>query len=107
MTRIEVSRRADADIDEIAAYLVDEADDVVALRFLSALEDAWERIVEHPSSGARVLSDNAAVAELRYRQVRGFEDYLVFYATKVDLVLIVRVLHGARDLPPVVVEPSP
>jgi plasmid stabilization system protein ParE len=37
--------------------------------------------------------------ELRAKLVTGFTKYVVFYSVRDDGVYIVRVLHGARDIP--------
>jgi len=43
--------------------------------------------------------------DLRKRSVKGFDSYLVFYRIDADMVEIIRVLHGARDIPSLLAEP--
>ena len=39
--------------------------------------------------------------EVRVRAVVDFSDFLIFYRVDADMVDVVRVIHGARDLPTV------
>lgn len=98
MTRLVVRPLADADIDAAADYYAQEANLDVALRFLGALDQAFERLRGHPQIGAEVRAIRPRLAGLRFWPVPGFERYLVFYLPSPDLVEVMRVLHGARDL---------
>jgi plasmid stabilization system protein ParE len=42
--------------------------------------------------------------DLRKCSVDGFADILVFYRVDADMVEVIRVLHGARDLPSILRE---
>ncbi|HKX45734.1 MAG TPA: type II toxin-antitoxin system RelE/ParE family toxin [Planctomycetota bacterium] len=99
MTKLRVRPEADRDTDQAADFYAREAGIDVALQFLAAVDQAYQRLVEHPHVGASVQAFEPRLAELRFWPVPGFESYLVFYVPSPDLVEVVRVLHGARDLP--------
>lgn len=98
MTRIHVRPAAEADADLAADYYAREANIDLALRFLAAVDQAYERLREHPCLGTEVKFFRARLLGLRFWPVPGFERYLVFYLPESDLVDIVRVLHGAREV---------
>lgn len=98
MTRLRVRPEADRDTDRAADYYLREADLEVALQFLAAVDQAYQRLVEHPHIGASVKTFEPRLAELRFWPVPGFESYLVFYVPSPGVVEVVRVLHGARDV---------
>jgi toxin ParE1/3/4 len=87
-------------------------DDVIALaqhiasdhlpaaeRFLDAVEATCALIAELPRSGAARPFKHPALTGMRMMRVHGFEAYLIFYLTSETGVDVVRVVHGARDLP--------
>lgn len=79
-------------------YYVEEADRALADRFLAAVEESFNAIVALPNAGAPRSSTNPRLAGLRTWPVKGFEDIRVYYLVRSDLLLIVRVLHGRRDI---------
>ncbi len=42
---------------------------------------------------------------MRRCTVVGFRNHLVFYGIEGDVVEVVRILHGARDIPVVLIDP--
>lgn len=62
-------------------------------RVLDEIEENFLTLAEHPQMG-RLLRDIAP--ELRYFAVG---NYLLLYRTIPDGIQIIRVIHGARDLP--------
>ena len=68
-----------------------------AERFLKAAEETFKLIAETPNIGSQ--RSFRKVAGIRSRAVTGFRNYLVFYQMRGKAVVIVRVLHGMRDLP--------
>ena len=98
MMPLRVSPAADADLDELAAYLARAAGIETALRFLDASSATFEAIARSPGIGERRPSARLDAADLRVCRVEGFENYLAFYRTTDAGILIVRVFHGARDL---------
>ena len=66
-------------------------------RLLDAAEETFKLIAENPDIGSQ--RSFRKLVGVRLRTVTGFRNYLVFYKTREETVVIVRVLHGMRDLP--------
>ena len=94
MTRAVLSPAAERDILEIVEWIASE-NPVAARGFRAALDKLAATIGEHPRIGA--LKPQLASPPTRFFPVRGFP-YVVVYTPDRDPPLIVRVLHGARDL---------
>lgn len=97
--RIVRTPRANEDLFEHAAFIADDNPDA-ARRFLTAAEAALGRIADNPHIGRAETFDLPRLAGLRSWAVPGFRAVRVYYQVKADEVFVVRVLHGARDLPP-------
>lgn len=101
-----ITRRpeAEADLTDQFVYYLTHAGAEVAERFLAAVEEAAKRLLEAPGVGAKRSFRHPSLQDLRMQPVRGFERHLVFYRERDDGIEIVRVLHGARDIPNVMDE---
>jgi toxin ParE1/3/4 len=66
-------------------------------RLLSAAEETFKLIAESPEIGSQ--RSFRRMVGIRSRAVTGFRNYLVFYHMRGEKVVIVRVIHGMRDLP--------
>jgi|CZKM01.1.fsa_nt_gi toxin ParE1/3/4 len=66
-------------------------------RLLQATEETFLLIAEHPALGSQ--RSFRRIVGVRSRAVTGFRNYLVFYQMRGERVVILRVLHGMRDLP--------
>ena len=92
MAKLIVSPQAELDITAIPSMLEDKADDSVATRYRREFDGLFERSMMFPLSGA-----------LRPRlgeQVRigVVEPYVVIYAYRDEILRIVRVLDGLRNI---------
>jgi plasmid stabilization system protein ParE len=76
----------------IARDNVDAAD-----RLLAAAEQTFDFIAAHPELGSQ--RSFRKLVGVRSRSVDGFVNHLVFYQSRGNRVVILRVLHGMRDLP--------
>ena len=74
-----------------------------AERFLTALRLSFRTLARWPEIGPRYQSNRAGLTGLRFWPVRRFTNYLIFYRVmeRPGRLHIVRVLHGARDVPQV------
>ena len=97
MTRAALSPTAERDILEIIEWIASE-NPVAARGFRVALDKLANTIGDHPRIGA--LKPHLASPPIRFLPIRGFP-HVVVYTPDRDPPLIVRVLHGARDLPEV------
>jgi toxin ParE1/3/4 len=84
---IRVSREAEADIDQIAAYTASSWGPRQADRYLDQLEDAFRIVAEYPHIGRSCESIDAGL--LRFEVGR----HVVFYRVATGGIRIVRVLH--------------
>jgi toxin ParE1/3/4 len=96
-----ITRRpqAEADLTDQFVYYLAAGGAELAERFLTAVEAATQRLLETPGIGAKRSFRHPSLQGLRMHPVRGFERHLVFYHERDDGIEIVRVLHGARDIP--------
>lgn len=96
MKSVRVRPRADRDVDLAIAYLLEDSP-AAARQFLRELEAAMSRIAERPAIGSPRYAH--VLKGLRFWRPRRFP-YLVFYLQRASYVDVIRVLHGARDIPP-------
>ena len=93
-----ISRRAEEDITRQYQWYLENADEDVSERYLTAVHQTIMRISEIPNLGARRRFAAPELEGIRSFQVaRPFERHLVFYEAK-DFLRVERVVHGARDL---------
>jgi toxin ParE1/3/4 len=90
--------RADEDINEQACYIARDSVQA-ALRFLQAVDQAIDHIGDMPFVGALYEHLNSRYAGVRFWPVRGFENHIIFYRVQPEHVEIMRIFHGARDIP--------
>jgi toxin ParE1/3/4 len=70
-----------------------------ARRYQKAWQSAFDTLAEMPGLGAPRDYGNPKFTGVRVWPVPGFKNYLIFYQfTEVELNVL-RVLHGARDIP--------
>lgn len=74
------------------------ASEAAAERFLDAVEQTLARLASMPAIG-REWRGAQAVHGLRVFAVKGFENWLIFYAWLPDGIHFRLLVHGARDLP--------
>ncbi len=88
MTEYRFSQRADADLDDIYDYSVEQFGLNQALRYRDELESCFAMLAEHPRIGR--TSDTIR------RGVRRHEhgSHVILYREERDHVLIVAVVHG-------------
>jgi len=92
MSSYRYSSDANADIEEIAFYLLD-LNPVAAHHFLNALEETCELLADHPLVGRSRPEFGEGV--------RSFPlgSYLIFYTPASHGIDVARVIYGGRDLP--------
>jgi toxin ParE1/3/4 len=93
MNQYRVSDAARSDLDEIWSYIAQDNMDA-ADRFIRAIVSRFPRLAAMPHLG-REREELAA-------RLRSFPvgNYVIFYRPMENAVEMVRVLHGARDFPP-------
>lgn len=96
--RISLSDAAANDILEQVAWYEEQTNARLAKRWESAISQALLRIVKNPHSGAPSSFKAVELRGVRRISVAGFPRHLIFYRIDKDSLLILRVVHGARDL---------
>ena len=98
--RLHVLAVAHNDVLETAAFIERDSPDA-ALRFLDSIEDTLAKILAHPRTCPFFANQAGPIEGLRRCSVIGFPALSVFYRIDGGVVYVVRVFHGARDLPAV------
>ena len=88
-----ISPRADTDINSIWNYVAQD-NPAAADRVEQEIQEAIEKLAKNPNFGH--FRDD--IAPRQYRFYRVFS-YLIIYRIEEDTLIVVRVIHGARDLP--------
>ena len=95
MLVIHKTPQAYLDLKHNALYIARDNVDA-GLRFFTAAEETFRLLAENPLLGHSY--ERKKPPRLRCHPVRGFRNYLVFYETHDDILLIVRCIHGSRDI---------
>jgi toxin ParE1/3/4 len=96
--RLVIRPKADIDLDEQALFIgLDSID--AAIRFYGAATAAFERLLTMPELGVARPLGSTRLEGLRMWPIPDFPNYLIFYLPSPSDIEIVRVLHGARDIP--------
>ena len=98
MRRVNLSRPARADVRAIMSNIGQDSPRS-ARRFLFAVVKLAERLTGIPELGPLYELDHPDLAGLRVFPVPRFKKYLLFYRIHDDEIEVVRVIHGARDIP--------
>lgn len=85
-------------------YLIEKDAAPAAERFLEAVQSAIGTLCQIPGAGAPKLLENPRLTGLRSWPVRGFPAMRIYYLHTADELRIVRVLHGKRDINPLLEE---
>jgi len=72
-----------------------------ARQFLLAVEKLTGRLIAIPEMGPLYEIDHSELAGLRVFPIPRFKKYLLFYRIQDEEIEVVRVIHGARDIPAV------
>jgi toxin ParE1/3/4 len=95
---------ANRDLVTIFRHYAREAGVRVADRFFTAAESTVNRLASAPGIGTLYAPDEPLYADVRYFPVTRFRVYLVFYRPIPNGIEVLRILHGARDLPGLLAE---
>ena len=99
------SQRALRDIDEALVHYIAEAGNAVALRFIDALDEAFDLLGRQPGVGSPRLAQELKLPGLRSWPLTGFP-HLLLYLEQDDAVDVARVLPMARDIPAALADPG-
>lgn len=100
MIELRVSEAAALTIVEQADYFRQASDNTLADRWESAVDSGVQSLMNMPERGAPCRFQTHELAGLRWIFVPGFPKHMIFYrySTQDEILLIVQVIHGARNL---------
>jgi len=96
--RLVLSDAAVADILEQADWYVAQSGQALAKRWEKAVAAAIRRVLNRPRSGTPCRFQSPELRGVRRTTISGFPKHLLFYKVEKGEILILRVVHGARDL---------
>jgi plasmid stabilization system protein ParE len=95
---LDIRPQAHRDVNKIAADF-DDYDPAASARFLADVRAAFDRLTTFPGLGPLWQANDPAHADKRRLVLRTFP-VSIFYRASATTITIVRVLHQARDIPP-------
>lgn len=96
--QITFSETAVADILEQADWYEAQSDQRLATRWAKAVTSTLLRISRNPRAGSPCTFRSAELHNVRRAPVAGFAKHLVFYQFYDNGILVLRIVHGARNL---------
>ena len=95
--RVVRERLAQSDLLEQIEYI--RQDNILAaVRFVDAVEHSLRRLSEMPEIGSLCDFENPRLENIRVWPIKGFEKHLIFYRVADNIVQVLRILHGTRDI---------
>lgn len=100
MIQLRISEAAATSIVEQADYYEKAADSPLAVQWASGVDEVIRSLLRMPERDTPCRFQSPELAGLRWVFVPGFPKHMVFYRydREREAILIVQVLHGARDL---------
>jgi toxin ParE1/3/4 len=89
--------QAERDIEDCFVYIAGDNFEK-ADGFIAAVEDGLKRIAEFPNIGTGRKFNDERLQNIRMRRVKGYENYLLFYAADEKSIELIRVLQHARNI---------
>jgi toxin ParE1/3/4 len=97
-TKLVLSDAAALDIAEQADWYHERSGSKLARRWERAVASSLIFLAKSPRLGARCRFKAIELQEVRRISISGFPKHLIFYRVTSAELLVLRVLHGARDL---------
>lgn len=98
LKRIHLADEAPSDIIEQADRYEARSDGRLAKRWERAVQSALRRLLQNPNTGALCAFRSPRLLGVRRVPIAGFPRHLIFYRAMDGKLLVLRVVHGARDL---------
>jgi plasmid stabilization system protein ParE len=97
--RVEYGEVASDDVvRQLRYYLLDVNVPEVALGFQNAVAQTLSSLRSRPYLGPRFFSDFPHLRNLRSWPIAGFEVIRIYYRVDTDVIQVIRVLHGMRNV---------
>ena len=96
MSHARFSPRAECDLDNISQYIASD-NPAAAAQVRRVILATADFLAQHPAAGRRILKANSRHAQIRWRVVPRYRNYLIFYQPHGETIVVVRGLHAAQD----------
>jgi toxin ParE1/3/4 len=96
--RITLSELAIADILEQADWYERQAGPALPQRWERGVSRTLLQIIRRPRAGSPCRFRTSELGGIRRMAVSGFPKHLIFYQFRGDELVVLRIVHGARDL---------
>ncbi len=96
MIQARFSPKAARDLDEISDFIASD-NPAAAERVRQYILNTADLLAKHPELGRRIRNAPFRHQQIRWIVVPKFRNYLIFYQSFQDGVMVVRVLHAAQD----------
>ena len=93
-----IQAAAEADILRQVERYAQQGLPQIARRFHAAAVTAIDALAAMPQAGPPRATPNPRLAGLRTWPLKGFDEFRVYYLARPDVLTVVRVLHGKRDI---------
>lgn len=90
--RLELSRRAQADLDDIRDYSVDQFGVERAILYLDTIEQGFRLLVDYPQIGRQRSEFGPSLRSYSVGEHR------IMYEPQPDVIHVIRLLHKAMDV---------
>jgi plasmid stabilization system protein ParE len=106
VNELRVSEAAALSVLEQSDYYRQQVDGLLAARWESAIDEAVRSLLQWPERGTPCRFHSETLTGLRWILVPGFPKHMIFYRhlRAERAVLIVQVLHGARNIEAIVAD---
>jgi toxin ParE1/3/4 len=99
MARIVERPKARQELEDIAVHIGADRPSA-ARRFLDNIRKLYDTLAAMPAIGSLWEPENPRFAGVRHLPIPRYPKYVIFYRSLPDGVEILHILHGARDLGP-------
>jgi toxin ParE1/3/4 len=96
--RLSVQEAAERDILRQFEWYAERGLTDVAQRFRLAVKSGVDELLATPQAGAPKSVANVELEGLRTWSVQGFDEFRIYYLVRDDLIKVLRILHGRRDI---------
>jgi plasmid stabilization system protein ParE len=93
-----IQAAAEEDILHQIEWYAQQGVPAVARRFQASVLEAVDALSASPEAGTPKFIDNPRLAGLRSWPVKGFRAFRIYYLVQPEVLIVVRVLHGKRDV---------
>jgi toxin ParE1/3/4 len=96
--KLSIQESAERDILRQFEWYAERGLPDIARRFRMAAKSSVDELLSTPQAGAPKQVSNGELTGLRTWSVQGFDEFRIYYLVQDDLVKVLRILHGRRDV---------